>query len=94
MEWAGPGLRPPPGPAEPATPAYYGLTDYLGSYHNGAGNLCFADSHAESHQWLDAATRPNLVKDTMLTKSYVDGIPSPGNREVQWLQERTFPERD
>jgi len=88
------GLSPPPGPAEPANPAHFGLTDYPGSYHNGAGNLCFADGHAESHKWLDARTCPSLIKDTMLPKSYADAIPSPGNRDVQWLQERTFPKRD
>ena len=88
------GLQSPPGPAEPANPAVYGLTDYPGSYHNGAGNLSFADGHAEPHNWLDPRTRPPLVKDTMLPKSYTDAIPSPGNQDVQWLQGRTFPRAD
>jgi prepilin-type processing-associated H-X9-DG protein len=88
------GLHPPPGPAEPANPAAYGLTDYPGSYHNGAGNLSFADGHGESHKWLDPRTRPPFVKNTMLPKSYTDAISSPGNQDVQWLQERAIPGAD
>lgn len=88
------GLQPPPGPAEPANPAAYGLADFPGTYHGGAGNLSFADGHAETHKWLDPRMCPPLVKDTMLPKSYTDAIPSPGNHEVRWLQERTFPRGD
>jgi prepilin-type N-terminal cleavage/methylation domain-containing protein/prepilin-type processing-associated H-X9-DG protein len=85
------GLRPPPGFSEPANPDLYGLTDYPGSYHNGAGNLSFADNHAEPHRWLDLRTRPRLVKDTMISpRKFTDGIPSPGNPDVRWLQEQTF----
>ncbi len=88
------GLHPPPGPAEPANPAAYGLTSYPGSYHNGTGNLSFADGHAETHKWMDDRTKPKLIKDTMLPRSYTDCISSPGNRDVGWLQERTFQKRD
>jgi prepilin-type N-terminal cleavage/methylation domain-containing protein/prepilin-type processing-associated H-X9-DG protein len=89
------GLRPPPGPSEPANPADYGLTDYPGSYHSGAGNLSFADGHAERYKWLDPRTRPSLVKDTMISpRKFTDGIPSPGNPDVRWLQERTFQKGD
>ena len=89
------GLRPPPGPCEPVNPAAYGLTDYPGSYHNGAGNLSFADGHVESHKWFDSRTRPPLVKDAMISpRNFTGGIPSPGNRDVQWLQERTFQKTD
>ena len=89
------GLRPPPGPCEPVNPDAYGLTDYPGSYHNGAGNLSFADGHVESHKWLDPRTCPRLVTDTMISpRQFAGGIPSPGNPDVQWLQERTFQKRD
>ena len=88
------GLHPPPGPAGPPDPAGYGLTSYPGSYHNGAGNLSFADGHAEPHKWMDTRTRPALVKDTMLPRSYTDRLASPANRDVQWLQERTFQKND
>ncbi len=88
------GLHPPPGPTGPANPAAYGLTGYPSSYHHGAGNLSFADGHAETHRWLDARTRPPLVKDTMLPRSFDDAVTSPGNPDVQWLQERVFPKQD
>jgi prepilin-type processing-associated H-X9-DG protein len=85
------GLHPPPGPSEPANSDLYGLTDYPGSYHNGAGNLSYADGHADPHKWLDPRTRPPLVKDTMISpRKFTGGIPSPGNPDVRWLQERTF----
>lgn len=88
------GLNPPPGPAEPANSADYGMTDYPGSYHNGAGNLSFADGHAESHKWADARTCPPLLRDTMLLKSFLDAVPSPGNPDVRWFQDRSFPKTD
>jgi len=89
------GLRPPPGPSEPPNPAEYRLFDYPGTYHGGAGNLSYADGRAAAHKWLDARTRPALVKDNMLSpRNFHDGIPSPGNRDVQWLQDRTFQKRD
>ena len=89
------GLRPPPGPSEPANSDLYGLTDYPGSYHSGAGNLSFADGRAEPHRWLDPRTRPPLVKDTMISpRKFTGGIPSPGNPDVRWLQERTFQKGD
>jgi prepilin-type N-terminal cleavage/methylation domain-containing protein len=89
------GLRPPPGPSEPPNPAEYRLFDYPGSYHSGAGNLSYADYHAAAQKWIDARTRPALVKDTMLSpRDFRNGIPSPGNRDVQWLQDRTFQKRD
>ncbi len=87
------GLPPPPGPAEPVNPAGYAFTDYPGSYHNGAGSFVFADGHAEMHKWLDARTRPPLIGDTALPKLWT-GTPSPGNPDVQWLQDRTFQKTD
>ena len=88
------GLRLPPGPADPPNPAAYGLTDYPGSYHHGAGNLSFADGHAESHKWVDARTRPPLVKDTMLPRPAAWTTPSPDNLDVQWLQDHSLQKQD
>ena len=34
--------------------------DFPGNYHNGAGNLSFADGHSEIHRWLDARTKPPI----------------------------------
>lgn len=60
------------------------LYDVPASYHNGAGGLNFADGHAEIHRWLDARTRPPLTP-----KSVAQHIPSPNNRDLRWLQERS-----
>jgi prepilin-type N-terminal cleavage/methylation domain-containing protein/prepilin-type processing-associated H-X9-DG protein len=32
------------------------LVNYPGTFHNGSGNLSFADGHAETHKWLDPRT--------------------------------------
>jgi prepilin-type N-terminal cleavage/methylation domain-containing protein/prepilin-type processing-associated H-X9-DG protein len=62
------GLPAPPAPAEPVDPSKFGITDYPGSYHNGAGNIAFADYHVESRKWEDPRTRPPLVKDKGLDR--------------------------
>ncbi len=62
------------------------IQDYPSSYHNGAGGLNFADGHSEVHKWLDARTKPLLKRDVHLS---INITPSPGNRDVLWLQERT-----
>jgi len=79
-----------------ANPAAYKLVAYPASYHNGAGNLSHADGHAESHKWVDDRTRPPLVRDHDLEMDVfmVDCIASPGNRDVQWLQERAYQKGD
>ncbi|MBI2925632.1 MAG: prepilin-type N-terminal cleavage/methylation domain-containing protein [Verrucomicrobia bacterium] len=76
----------------PADPAAYKLVAYPASYHNGAGNLSFADGHAESHRWVDARTRPPLVRDRDLPLDVfmVNAIASPGNQDVAWLQARAY----
>lgn len=61
------------------------LMNYPSSYHNGAGGLNFADGHAEIHKWVDARTKPPRKPDVHLS---VNPAPSPGNRDVLWLQER------
>lgn len=44
-----------------------------GSYHNGAGNLSFADGHVESHRWLVASTvqppHKNVVRGNKIQAS-------------------------
>ncbi len=90
------GVPPPPAPAEPLNPGGFGLTDYPGSYHNGAGNLSFGDGHVEAHKWVDPRTRPPLVIDTGLDRSggFADGTPSENNPDVQWLIDRSFQKTD
>ncbi len=87
------GLPSPPALAEPPDPQGYGITDYPGNYHNG-GNFCFADDHVETHKWVDERTRPPLVRDHVLPKSWTGGISTPGNPDVQWLQERSCQKQD
>jgi prepilin-type N-terminal cleavage/methylation domain-containing protein/prepilin-type processing-associated H-X9-DG protein len=76
-----------------ANPSLYRLVNYPGSYHNGAGNLSFADGHAEPHRWLDPRTKPPLVRDHPILRT-VDGTSCPGNPDVQWIQARTFQRGD
>ncbi len=74
-------------------PARYTLVSYPANYHNGAGNFCFADGHGEVHRWLDPRSAPRLVKDHVLVRT-LDGVGSPGNPDVAWIQERTFQKSD
>ena len=69
-------------PYRPADMSIVGLPAY---YHNGAGALNFADGHSELHKWLDPRTRTKISKTSVIGNF----IPSPGNRDVRWLQERT-----
>ncbi|MBM3882767.1 MAG: type II secretion system protein [Verrucomicrobia bacterium] len=80
----------------PSNPAAYKLAQYPGSCHNAAGNLSFADGHAESHKWPDPRTRPPLVRDRdlPLDLSTANSVPSPGNPDVGWLQERAYQRGD
>ncbi len=60
------------------------IANYPASYHNGAGGLSFADGHAEIHKWTDPRTKVKV------TKTYIPlNIPSPNNRDIAWLQDRT-----
>jgi len=63
--------------------------DYMPHYpsclHNGSGVLCFADSHAESHKWVDPRTRKTVRDGTAI--HYMDF--SPGNQDLNWIRQRT-----
>jgi prepilin-type N-terminal cleavage/methylation domain-containing protein/prepilin-type processing-associated H-X9-DG protein len=60
------------------------LVNYPAAYHNGAGNLAFADGHSESHKWRASRTNPRMT-----TGVYLPEQRSPNNADVAWLQERT-----
>jgi prepilin-type N-terminal cleavage/methylation domain-containing protein len=68
----------------PDQPTSRGLIDLPAFYHNRAGGLSFVDGHAEMKRWLDSRTMPPLVRDGLIA----DIFPSPGNKDVYWLQER------
>jgi len=62
------------------------IGSYPGSLHHGAATISFADGHVELHRWTDSRTRPPATYATRLRF----GVPSPNNKDVAWLQERTF----
>lgn len=61
------------------------IMSYPGSLHSGAAAMSFADGHVELHRWTDTRTSP---PPTYATRLWVD-VPSPNNKDVAWLQERT-----
>ena len=66
------------------------IVDYPASYHGGAGALAFADGHAEIKKWLDGRTMPQLQKGQELQLD----VPSPGNQDVFWMQQRSTSRKD
>jgi hypothetical protein len=62
--------------------------DLVASYHNRAGGLSFADGHSEIHKWLEPSTLKPIER---LDLNY--DISAPGSRDVDWLQRRTFPNK-
>jgi prepilin-type N-terminal cleavage/methylation domain-containing protein len=76
-------------PASICTPAFgmdmslQTFVHYPSSLHRGLGVVAFADNHVESHKWLDPRTRKFLYG------SPNHGDPSPNNRDLVWLGERT-----
>jgi len=66
----------------PASRTY--IIDYPASTHGGSGGLSFADGHAEVHKWVDPRTRVPWKNRLMPL-----AVPSPNNRDMVWLSERT-----
>ncbi len=63
---------------------------YPSSLHRGLGVVAFADSHVESHKWVDPRTR----KSTPGSRDYIShNDPSPNNRDLIWLRLQTTRER-
>jgi prepilin-type N-terminal cleavage/methylation domain-containing protein len=54
--------------------------------HRGAGVVSFADTHVESHKWLDPRTRMGIPPDDQFIPH---GIPSPRNQDLYWITWRT-----
>ncbi|MFN0066130.1 MAG: type II secretion system protein [Limisphaerales bacterium] len=67
------------------SPGQFKIVDYPASYHNGAGGLGFADSHAEIKKWLDGRTTPRLKTKGLIPLD----VTSANNRDVLWMQERS-----
>jgi prepilin-type processing-associated H-X9-DG protein len=69
----------------PDRPSSWKIVDYPASYHNNAGGLSFADGHSEIKKWVDGRTIPRLKKNGLLQLD----VPSPNNKDVFWMQERS-----
>jgi prepilin-type N-terminal cleavage/methylation domain-containing protein/prepilin-type processing-associated H-X9-DG protein len=69
----------------PKNPRSITMVDCPASYHNGAGGVTFADGHAEIKKWIDPRTKPTVKKGHNLQLI----APSPNNRDITWLQERS-----
>lgn len=64
---------------------------YPGAYHNGAATLSFVDGHVENRRWIDDRTLIPTKGEKNHSWPPADE-PSPGNVDVQWLQQRSaFP---
>jgi len=75
----------------PDHPRQLQIEDYPADYHNGAGVLSYADSHAEIKRWLDPRTMPPLKRNSdYLFQHFLSSgpTPSPNNKDIAWLQER------
>jgi prepilin-type processing-associated H-X9-DG protein len=69
---------------DPRDPGAYILVDLPADWHNRAGNVSFADGHAETQRWNDSRTMPPHRFGVPLAL----GQMSPNNPDVAWLQER------
>ncbi len=54
--------------------------------HRSRGVVAFADSHVESHKWLDPRTRIGIPPGSQFIPH---GIPSPRNQDLNWITWRT-----
>ena len=57
------------------------------SSHGGAGTVSFADGHVELRKWRDERTRAPVK----YTHYLVNGMHTPDNPDIVWLQERCRP---
>jgi prepilin-type N-terminal cleavage/methylation domain-containing protein len=64
---------------------------FPGYAHHGAGGFAFADGHGEVHRWVDPRTRRPLEEGYRYDACTAVNVPSPGNRDLRWLQERIKP---
>jgi prepilin-type processing-associated H-X9-DG protein len=62
----------------------YELVNYPASYHGHAGTVSFSDGHAELRKWNDQRTLPKPYSNAKSSP-----VPSAGNIDIEWLQERT-----
>jgi prepilin-type N-terminal cleavage/methylation domain-containing protein/prepilin-type processing-associated H-X9-DG protein len=72
----------------PNAPAARQFLDIPAAYHGNAGGFSFCDGHSEIHRWIDGRTSHPILEGQL----YFDGstpIPSPDNKDIPWLQDKT-----
>lgn len=69
----------------PGNGTEYRIVDIPASYHGGAGGFSFADGHSEIKKWQDARTVESFAKGKITPYNR----PSPNNRDIAWMQERS-----
>jgi prepilin-type processing-associated H-X9-DG protein len=62
--------------------------DIPASYHGNAGGFSFADGHSEIHRWIDGSTCKPIKPDGVIFNGQIP-IPSPGNKDIPWMQDKT-----
>ncbi len=62
------------------------IIHYPASAHNRQAVVAFADTHVESHKWVDSRTCKTLASNV---DHLQHGEASPNNEDLRWLRERT-----
>ncbi len=70
---------------DPSSAGSLRIIDYPAAYHSTAATISFADGHAELRRWRDPRTAPAPKPGQLIPLN----VPSPNNRDVNWLQART-----
>jgi prepilin-type N-terminal cleavage/methylation domain-containing protein len=65
------------------------IIHFPSALHRGLGVVSFADSHVESHKWLDPRTRKTWTSGTYIGH----GAPVAGNKDIGWIVSRTTSKR-
>jgi len=71
-------------PDQPQKRQFFG--DFPAYYHNLAAGLSFADGHWEIKRWQDLRTCPPIQRNRF--PGHDRRVPSPGNPDLFWLQDR------
>lgn len=60
-------------------------------YHGSAGNVGFADGHAEIHKWVTPSTFKQVIPNHTSSTDYGSGghVPCPGSADYEWFSQHT-----
>jgi prepilin-type N-terminal cleavage/methylation domain-containing protein/prepilin-type processing-associated H-X9-DG protein len=62
------------------------IIHYPATAHNGQAVVSYADSHVDSHKWIDPRTRPTFMGSS---GHIPHDLSSPKNADLRWIRERT-----